>query len=239
VQIDAPGDQRHASPALLANLAGVLCDLHHLREATDLGERASAQARERHDEVLLDQALMGLAAAYRQTGQLERAAAVVAELEPRLERMRSPAHIWFALLAAEKAMLAAARGDAGTAGSAADNAVRLAEASTRRVEYLPQVLLQRADVLLSLGRLAPAEADARRAAALAAEAAGPGKVSSWEGRANLALGRALAAQAKPDEARSAFDIAVRHLEPTLGSAHPATRAARRLSAPPDQIRLIK
>jgi len=48
----------------------------------------------------------------------------------------------------------------------------------------------------------------------------------------LALGRALQAQGKPNEARAAFASAVEQLKPSLGEQHPATRSAQQLAASP-------
>jgi hypothetical protein len=50
------------------------------------------------------------------------------------------------------------------------------------------------------------------------------------GLAQLARGRALAAQGKAAEAREAFAAALAQLEPTLGAGHPDAQTARRLAA---------
>jgi hypothetical protein len=47
------------------------------------------------------------------------------------------------------------------------------------------------------------------------------------GRAHLALGRALQAQGKLDDAGPAFAAALEHLRLSLGEDHPETREARR------------
>jgi hypothetical protein len=52
-----------------------------------------------------------------------------------------------------------------------------------------------------------------------------GAFSMNVGRSYLALGRALQAEGKPDEADAAFRSAAEHLEKTLGPDHPESRAA--------------
>jgi hypothetical protein len=64
---------------------------------------------------------------------------------------------------------------------------------------------------------------------MAEAGAGSGELSCEIGRAQLALGRALLAQGKRDEARTALTAAVRHLTPTLGADHQETRLARQLA----------
>jgi hypothetical protein len=46
----------------------------------------------------------------------------------------------------------------------------------------------------------------------------------------MALGRALRAQGKPEEARVAFASAIEHLQPSLGPDHPDTKKALELVA---------
>ena len=57
----------------------------------------------------------------------------------------------------------------------------------------------------------------------------PGTFSVYTGRVYLALGRALQAQGKTEEARAAFHSAAEHLEHSVGTDHPDTREARQLS----------
>jgi hypothetical protein len=58
----------------------------------------------------------------------------------------------------------------------------------------------------------------------------PDTFSVYRGRAYLALGRAERARGKNVEALSAFRSATKHLEKTLGTEHPESRAARQLAA---------
>ena len=56
----------------------------------------------------------------------------------------------------------------------------------------------------------------------------PGTFSSIIGRAHMALGRALQARGKRDEALASFRAAAEHLEKALGADNPETREARQL-----------
>jgi hypothetical protein len=77
-------------------------------------------------------------------------------------------------------------------------------------------------------------ADAREAVKLIQGELPPDLFSSDVGQANLALGRALAAEGKDGEARAAMELAAEHLERTLGPDHPDTRSARNLAESPDR-----
>jgi hypothetical protein len=57
-------------------------------------------------------------------------------------------------------------------------------------------------------------------------------MASNVGHCYLALGNALVAQGRTEDARAAFTSAAANLEPTLGPGHPATRSARRLASSP-------
>jgi tetratricopeptide (TPR) repeat protein len=87
--------------------------------------------------------------------------------------------------------------------------------------YLPR----RAAVYLALRRYGEAHDDAVRAISLSRESAGKEVLSSWNGRAYLAMARALEAQGKLAEARAAYASAVENLRPSLGQEHPETREA--------------
>jgi hypothetical protein len=98
--------------------------------------------------------------------------------------------------------------------------------------FLPTLLVLRSGIELQMRQPDPAAADASRALAILQETAQPRTFSGKLGRAWLALGRALQAQGKPDQARAALRSAAEHLEQTLGADHPETLAARRLIESP-------
>jgi tetratricopeptide (TPR) repeat protein len=93
------------------------------------------------------------------------------------------------------------------------------------------MLVRRSSIDLVAGDLDVAVADASRAVALWQETAPPGMSLSTVGRGYLALGRALDAQGKHDEARAASRSAVEHLRDALGPDHPDTLAALALAGP--------
>jgi serine/threonine-protein kinase len=217
------------SPMLLNNMARTLRFLHRLPEAADHAERAHAEARRIGDEIIVNQALGMRCSIYRQQGRLDRAAEMLAELEPRVQRMFAAGHIFFAALASHKAQLSQAEGKPAAAMVEADRSVALAEASAQGLDALPLMLLRRSGIGLDLGELEKARSDAARALRLQEEAVGPGAASSVIGGAQLALGRALRALGQPEDARAAAASALEHLEPTLGADHPETREARSLA----------
>ena len=229
VQISSPdGTAQNMPPMPVINLARILRELHRLPEAAKFAELAYAKAQRAGNEVVISQSLTVRADIYRELGDLDRAASMISELEPRVKRLLPPGHIAFASLASEHSLLAQARGDARSALADADRALAIAEAGKQGHDYVPLLLLRRSSVLLQLQRAPDAEADAARALRLEQASATPGAFSSGLGRAHLALGRALHAQGKLGAARAQFVLALDHLEPSLGADHPDTRAARLL-----------
>jgi hypothetical protein len=91
------------------------------------------------------------------------------------------------------------------------------------------ILLPRAEINLTEGRLAEAEADARQALLLAQSAQGGVPHSNRTGLSWLALGKALAQKNDADGARQAFHAAVDHLSNTVDANHPMLLLARELA----------
>jgi eukaryotic-like serine/threonine-protein kinase len=225
VQISSAGAvEGQLPPTLACNLARVLRELDRLAEAGRYGERCYETSRKLGQELGINQALFLLAAVRREQGDLRRAAETQAELAARLQRMLTPGDLQFATLGLERSLLAAARGDLPTAVREVDQAVAMAERG-QQPQYLRRLLRGRSEVNLMAGHIEQAAADARRAVHLELEAAEPGGRSSTMGLAYLALGRALHARGSREEALGAFLSAARHLRPTLGERHAATRAA--------------
>jgi serine/threonine protein kinase len=218
------------SPMLLNNLGLALLELHRLAEAKEYAERAYGEGRRLGEESVVGLSLSLRAHIYREMGELDRCAQVLAELEPRWRRTVPAGHIYFAALAAHHARLAYARGDLSAALAAADGAVAIAEAK-KRADYAARYRLWRSPLYLQLGRVQEAQADADSALRLAQKSVAPGTLTCAIGRAYLALGRALQA-GKDDEARPAFASALEHLQASLGADHPDTRTARKLAGLP-------
>ena len=218
------------SPMVLVNYARTLNELGRLGEAADYAERAYAKAQTAGDQTVANQSLLVRTAIYRNQGDLERAGQMLSEVEPTLRRNLPAGHIAFASLALQRALNAQARGDMQTALVLASQAVAIAEASSREghlaAGYLERFLVSRSETQLQLGHKDEAAGDAWRAVKMLLGSAQPGTLSSTLGRAYLALGRALQAQGKLEESRSAFRPAVESLESALGPDHAETRSAR-------------
>jgi eukaryotic-like serine/threonine-protein kinase len=227
----ADASERNVSPMLLNNLARVLNELARFLEARRYAERAYAEARKAGDEIVVNQTLSVRFGIAIEEHDPARAAAILDELGPRWKRMMPPDHIAFAVLPIYEAQVASELGEHTAAVAKADRAIVLAEANEQGLDYLPTFLLRRAAVNLRARRFERAGEDARRALELERKATGDDGTYSGVGRAYLMLGRALDGQGKREEARSAFESALRQLESSLGSEHPMTLEARRGAAP--------
>ena len=218
------------SPMLLNNLARPVLEQGRSTEALALADRAAAEAVRLGNNVVVAQSMLLRATAYRESGELARAAELLAAFERVQQEHLPPGHIAFAALASEQALLAEARGDLASAATAADRAVAIAEGSTQGRELLARGLLRRATLALARGRVNAALADAERGLALEVARAEPGVQSSILGRAYLVSGRTLYAAGHVEAARAALTQALAHLEPALGADHRDTRDARDLRA---------
>jgi len=229
----AGGAEGTVAPTLLINYARPLRDLGRLDEAADYAERGYAKAQQAGDQVALNQCLLLRASIYRLLGNLPRAAEMLSQVEPWLNRHLPPGHIAFAPLRSEQALLAQARGDLNAAWNLANQAVAIGEAAVKAgregADYLPELLVRRSDLELQLHRADDAASDAGRALGVLQRSAQPGTFSGTVGRASLALGHALEAQGERAEAHAAFQSAVEQLQNALGPDHPQTRDARRLA----------
>ena len=228
------------SPVVLNNYASTLHQLGRLDEAADYSERAYAKAQRVGNQVGIYQSLHMRALVYIEQRDFTRAAAMLAELEPRLRKSFPPDNLWFGVLASTQALLASGKGDFQTALPLADQAVAILEAASKGGQsggdYLPIVLIRRSTVELEAGRARQAGDDAQRALEQFQSAAPVGMMSSNIGRAYLNLGRALQAQGKPNEARAAFRSAAENLQATLGPDSPDTRSAREMAEAETQSR---
>jgi eukaryotic-like serine/threonine-protein kinase len=219
----ADGSAEQVSPMMLTNYARTLLDLGRLAEAREYADRADGEGRRAGDEGMMAISLSLRNLIYLRLGDLPRATRILAELESRA-RSYPPGHTLHFALASQQGLLAQARGDEPAARAAHDRAVELADERA-----LPTMLMRRSSFALERHRFDDAGSDAARALALAQRQAEPGTRSSHIGLAHLALARALQAQGRHAEARSAFASAVEHLEPTLGPDHPDTAFARRFA----------
>jgi serine/threonine-protein kinase len=220
-------------PGLLYNYSVVLRDLDRLPEAADYAERAAVRARQTQDHVAIDQTDLQRVRISRDQHNFSRAAALLAELEPRLRQELPPGHYAFGAVTSERSLLAQAQGDLPTALKLADQALEIArdsiKAGPQGAAVLPLLLVRRAGVELEMGKQDQAAADASQALNLMQAKMQSGMLSSNVGHVYLTLGKALRAQGKTEESRKAFLEAGKQLQDTLGPNHPDTRSAWQLA----------
>jgi tetratricopeptide (TPR) repeat protein len=201
---------------LLNHLARNVIELHRFREAAVYEERAEAKARRQGAEMAVSLCLNVRTIASRELGQLDRAAAALAEFESRWKKSFPPGDIGFAAIASQYALLSLARGDPRSALTKANECIALCETTPEGRDRLMIYLTRRAEIRMQLKQFEEARADSARALTLAQKAAGPDMLTSTIGRAYLALGRALVAQGKLEEAHAAYASALQHLASSLG-----------------------
>jgi serine/threonine protein kinase len=222
------------SPMVLNNYAWTLSELDRLPEAAVYAERAYEKARLADFELAIDQSLLIRGRIYTLMHKLDRAAAVLAEVEPRLRKVLPPGHYAFASLAAQQALVSGANGHFPEATRLIDQALSIIEAAIKSggegVFLLPGVFMNRSTIALDAGRYDQAQADAERALRELRKTLPAGTPSFAEGRSYLLLSRALWAEGKYAEARAAAGSAVTRLEATVGPNHSDTQSARLLAA---------
>lgn len=234
IEISRAGQTEDAvAPMLLVNYARSLRELHQFSKAADYAERGYAKAQQSGAQVVIGQSLLLRALIYTDQRDLQRATAMLDEVEPRLRHGLPTGHIAFATLASDRALIAQARGDLQAALEHSNEAVAISEAAMKAGrlggDYLPVFLVRRSDIELLLGHSERAEADADRGLRMLQASAQAGMFSSTLGHAYLVLGRALQAQRRSEEAHAAFLAAAEHLQSALGPDHADTRSAVQLA----------
>jgi Tfp pilus assembly protein PilF len=221
------------SPMLMVNYARALRELRQTDKAADYAQRGYAKAQQAGAQVVIGQSLLLRSLIYTDMGDSSRAAAMLDEVEPRLKNGLPAGHIAFASLASDRGLVALTRGDLREALEHDNEAIAIAEAATKAGrlggDYLPIFLTRRSEVELQLGHADLAEEDASQALNLLQASAQLGAFSSVRGRAYLALGRALQARDRSEEARTAFHAAAENLQDALGPDHPDSRSAVQLA----------
>ena len=162
----------------------------------------------------------------------------VSEGEPLLRQHFPDGDVKFAVLARHRALIAKAQGNHQEALDFANQAVLIAEAAVKESRAIPldlqAPLVARSQIHLDLGHLEEALGDAKRLIQILVAETPPETLTTHLGNAYLALGRALRAQGKSEEATEAIQFAVKHLQSALGPDHPETRTALRLAEEMDQ-----
>jgi len=220
--------EESVSPVILNNYARTLDQLSRFSEAADYAERAYAKARQVDNQFAIYQSLYVRALIYIDQRDFRRAATMLAEVEPRLQKSFPPKSYWFGALASAQALVASGNGNLQEALRLADQSVTITEAAIknggRGIDFLPIALLRRSALKCQAARYAESAEDAERVVSLLRDVQGPGTASSYLGRAYYALGRARKSQGKIAEAQVAFQQAAEQLRETLGSDNAETRS---------------
>src|SRR5258708_9588978 len=149
---------------VLNNYAKSLRELCRRKEAAGYAERAYTKAKNVNHQLVINQSLLERARIYNALNDPSRAAAMLAEVEPRLRQSLPAGHYAFASLASEQSLVAFARGDVQAALKLADQALTIDEAATKAsgagAFYLPILLIRRAAIELEAHQTDQAEADA-------------------------------------------------------------------------------
>jgi eukaryotic-like serine/threonine-protein kinase len=221
------------SPMLLLNYGRALRELGRLDKAADYAERAFTSADKSGQQVVVNQSLIERARIYCEMGDLHRALTMLAQAESRLQRTLPPGHYAFARIASERSLIALAEGDLNNALKLANDAVAMDETAIRSggqgAAFLPRFLIYQSVVQLAVGHSGDAAASATHALTLLQAAVPPRTFSCYLGRAYLALGQALEAQGKHQQASASFRSAAEHLQNALGPDHADTRRAQQLA----------
>jgi serine/threonine protein kinase len=234
IDIDRAGEtEETVPPVVLNNYAKTLRELGRLDEAADYAERAYKKAERVQNQFAIYQSLYVRALIYIDQHDYRRAGKMLAEVEPILRHNFPPQSEWIAALESAQGLLALGKGNSQQALQFADQGVAAIEGAIKArgegADYLPLVLLRRAAIEQKSALPDRAAADASRTLELLQAHNQPASYSCYVGDAYLALGRALQAEGKHDEALQAFRSAAKHLAKTLGPDHPDTRAARQLA----------
>jgi serine/threonine-protein kinase len=221
----------------LNQYAEALRQLGRLDEAVVYLEQGYARAQQTNSTLIADQSLLKLLLIYCERRDLTRANALLAQVDPRVHRDYPPGSRFLVALGSEKSLLAEAEGDLPRALLLADQVVSKQEERAKEGQFdtglfaLPMLLVFRSDIELQAHQFDKAQTDAERAVDLLRKKNAPGTFSIYLGRAHLALGRALQAQGKMDDARSAFKSAAEQLEHAGGPDHPLASTARQFAGP--------
>jgi serine/threonine-protein kinase len=221
------------SPMVLNNYAKVLSELNNLPLSGNYAESAYEKAVKTGDELVVNQSLLERSRIYLAKHDLQRAETMLAEVEPRLHKDLPPGHYAFAAIPRERALIAVEKHDLPNALRLDDEAISIIQAAVKTGHagsyVLPNLYVERSAVSMALGNARDAEADASQALEILHATDNSNGISSQLGVAYLAQARALEAEGKSEQARSAASHALAQLQGSLGPDHPDTQSARRLA----------
>jgi tetratricopeptide (TPR) repeat protein len=220
--IEAP---QSMSPTTVFNLAGILYQLGRWEEAERSLEETIRTAAAREEQRTERDAMLELAGVYIETGRLAAATAMLEQVESRLDALPRGAVWGRAQLGYYRGRLALAQGDFVAARDHFTGAIEVFTRHSAKIAMNVLTLIGLVDTELALADHEQAMRRAREALATAESFVEPDELSYLVGHAYAALARAQSGSGQPDAARESLTKALRHLEATLGSEHPATRAA--------------
>lgn len=216
-----------ASPTRLDNYALTLLELARIDEAAGVAARAYREAtRLGHQGAILENRLWTARIC---VAQHNVAGATVAldEAERAMRRLLPAGDFFYSLLSAERALVARERNDLPAARMLIDDAIQIAERTSRNGGsfYVPIFLTYRAELELAAREPVPAQTDLQRALDQLLAGAQPGDYSVYVGRAELLLAQVLRLEGKGAEAQREAELAAGQLTRAEGSDHPETLTA--------------
>lgn len=211
-----------------------LRELSRLDEAADYAKRAQSKIlTEGKNDVVEIFCLAELVRIYRDQHDFAHAEATFVQLEKLTRSAMPPGDSFFYIISSERSLLSQAEGNLTAALASADQTLSGYEAwipsHGGSAPWLPLFLYRRAGIEVACGQPDKAIQDAHRALTLLRSLLGKDTFSSHTGRATVALGRALQALGKTDEARAAFHAAAQNFDSALGPEHPESREAHKLA----------
>jgi tetratricopeptide (TPR) repeat protein len=222
---------RLAPPTRLNNYARTLMELARIDEAATVAQRAYQEAGRLDNQSAILENRLWMARIYLAQHDPARAKAALDQAELLMQKLLPTGHFIYAVLNAERALIARERNDLAGARKLADEAVTIAERESKRGAslYVPLYLTLRAEIKLAGKEPSSAEADLNRALDLLGKDAQPGDYSAHVGRAELTLAAALNSEGKLSEAKHEAALAAEQLGRSLGPDHPETVFAAELS----------
>ena len=227
MEIDRAGGDTDAFASTV--YANILLQLERPVEALAVLEPALQGAVRNGNRNSANMVRMGLAGAYRETGDLARAAAMLDAAQREISAMLPPGHEAFGGLHSSRAQIAYRRHDLAAALVEVDEAIRIFAARPGLVEREATARELKSRILLDLGRFDDALREAQQGRKAFDELLGPDVKSSHLGTAWLTIARIRAARGEASGAAEAARSALQHLSATLPPTHSKRVEALRLA----------
>jgi tetratricopeptide (TPR) repeat protein len=212
-------------PTFLFNRAALLEDLGRYRESRDTYLRCAAESRRTGVSENTAVCFVGLASVSLELADPVSAGSYLAAAAANIGPSASADSSAVIRMRIVKGSIALTAGHLQEARADLEAAI----AASKNVYKTMRALLIRAELNLSAGMVAAAEADARGVLGLARTAQGSAPYSNCTGLSWLMLGRVLKGHGDPADARKAFQAAVENLSNTVDADHPKLLLARQLA----------